>query len=1098
MGHRSAELRATLNATRKLAKKIVKKLKNVVARSLKAEDVKTKLAKAYKLKLSQYLLLMAKLQNQKRSVGKMLVVLGARRSRTGQKLATERKIHNTVDERYRVTMSRQVHSLRSRERKLLRLLNGESARFTNKMAILNRNARALSRIKERMLHVSELELKESEKKLAQSENRLRVQIKTASALIAQARRASRFQKAGLAKETETEHRKGMKAVAHLGRLRKAVEGQVRSHKRGNLKKLSSEKSRLQHLMVIVAKDSKNLAKKRKLMAKQFSKKIKHVAKQSIKAIVRERKWRKWLTATLQREVSQTQGHHNKERQIMRGEKTYAHIIQGLKAMIQGEHGLYNKMSKMLHGAKVKKQRLEFFKHEISKKTRQSGKQQAWRLREMEKLKWGMHGILQRLLKAHAQVKYVLSALKAEKIEGEARLVHTIKRIKKKGVAVHLRARWSSRLNKYKRARAKLYKKLVQSSMLLAKEIEMRQKKIEQQSRQKRRRRRMEINRKHMIGHMRERVKRYAAHLEEQTLKILKKKKSNDASKRRFQEIEVKTLRRLQRKGLGDAVNAKKLHEESLAHSRSLRNKKNEIMTSVLRKRRLREVMIGELAKKKKISTQMRVAQKRSQRYIYHAHKQLEAIKDMKNNLLRLRRKVREQKVKQKHAVNRAAKLDKTIIAGTALLQRVQAESADVVAALRRSRAERAMLMLTLRSWRGNSIKALLREVLAGKGRQIRALERKLKNLEGWRTKRNDKKMKQRIIREVTEEKLAISNSVMELQRVGGRIKHLMNELQSGKYNNNAQLRKFELRKQRRNGKWRRKLHKAENELKHHKARERELIIAFKNARMRVVGLLAKVSAEDAREIKNLKQGTLQAMRAGHRKMWRSISRFIAQQAEKLQQLITVQRRYLLELHHIEKQQSTLLILLRRRNVGTSRALQHVLQRRVQWLREIRKRIKTFKRMMKYLSRKMRNEKHKAINRMRMTNLRGSRRFRKMVLHIRQNFRAAATKESHLVFKLRKAWLRLHKALQRCRRMMRMHVMLRKSGQAKRAQRLSQETRRLTMLLHKEEEKDSLLLKHQRLWTSERVRKWRVKLIKQMKKAHSVTTALALEIKSAKK
>merc|ERR1712137_1380639 len=172
---------------------------------------------------------------------------------------------------------------------------------------------------------------------------------------------------------------GMKAVAHLGRLRKAVEGQVRSHKRGNLKKLSSEKSRLQHLMVIVAKDSKNLAKKKKLMAKQFSKKIKHVAKQSIKAIVRERKWRKWLTATLQREVSQTQGHHNKERQIVRGEKTYAHIIQGLKAMIQGEHGLYNKMSKMLHGAKVKKQRLEFFKHEISKKTRQSGKQHAWYL-----------------------------------------------------------------------------------------------------------------------------------------------------------------------------------------------------------------------------------------------------------------------------------------------------------------------------------------------------------------------------------------------------------------------------------------------------------------------------------------------------------------------------------------------------------------------------------------------------------------------------------------------------------------------------------------------------------------------------------------------
>merc|ERR1712137_860175 len=559
--HRSAELRATLNATRKLVKKIVKKLKNVVARSLKAEDVKTKLAKAYKLKLSQYLLLMAKLQNQKRSVGKMLVVLGARRSRTGQKLATERKIHNTVDERYRVTMSRQVHSLRSRERKLLRLLNGESARFTNKMAILNRNARALSRIKERMLHVSELELKESEKKLAQSENRLRVQIKTASALIAQARRASRFQKAGLAKETETEHRKGMKVVAHLGRLRKAVEGQVRSHQRGNLKKLSSEKSRLQHLMVIVAKDSKNLAKKRKLMAKQFSKKIKHVAKQSIKAIVRERKWRKWLTATLQREVSQTQGHHNKERQIVRGEKTYAHIIQGLKAMIQGEHGLYNKMSKMLHGAKVKKQRLEFFKHEISKKTRQSGKQQAWRLREMEKLKWGMHGILQRLLKAHSQVKHVLSALKAEKIKGEVRLVYTIKRIKNTRFAAHLRALWTSGLNKYKVARAKLYKQLMHKNMLLAKEIKLTGKKMEQQSGQTKRRTRMEIDRKHAIGYMKARIERYAAHLKEQRLKILKRKKNNDASTQQFEERKAKTLRMFKRERVGGAINAEKLREE---------------------------------------------------------------------------------------------------------------------------------------------------------------------------------------------------------------------------------------------------------------------------------------------------------------------------------------------------------------------------------------------------------------------------------------------------------------------------------------------------------------------------------------------------------
>merc|ERR1712137_1219859 len=240
--------------------------------------------------------------------------------------------------------------------------------------------------------------------------------------------------------------------------------------------------------------------------------------------------------------------------------------------------------------------------------------------------------------AHSQVKHVLSALKAEKIKGEVRLVHTIKRIKNTRFAAHLRALWTSRLNKYKVARAKLYKQLMHKNMLLAKEIKLTGKKMEQQSGQTKRRTRMEIDRKHAIGYMKARIERYAAHLKEQRLEILKRKKNNDASTQQFEERKAKTLRRFKRERVGGAINAEKLREESLAHARGLKNKENEITMSVLRKRRLREVMTGEVARKKKISTQMRIAQKRSERYMLHGHEQLKEIKEMQNDLWRLRRR----------------------------------------------------------------------------------------------------------------------------------------------------------------------------------------------------------------------------------------------------------------------------------------------------------------------------------------------------------------------------------------------------------------------------------------------------------------------------
>merc|ERR1712137_525389 len=185
------------------------------------------------------------------------------------------------------------------------------------------------------------------------------------------------------------------------------------------------------------------------------------------------------------------------------------------------------------------------------------------------------------------------------------------------------------------------------------------------------------------------------------------------------------------------------------------NKENEITRSVLVKKRLREVMIGEVAKTQKITAQLRIAQKRSRKYIHHGYEQLKAIKKMQNKLRRLRRNVMEQNVKQRQAMSRAAKLDKIIIARAALLRRVQAEHANVVAAFRRTRAERVMLTFKQRSLKGSSIEALhVHKAFAGKTRQIRALERKLKNLKRRRTKHNEEKMRQKIISEIKEEKLA--------------------------------------------------------------------------------------------------------------------------------------------------------------------------------------------------------------------------------------------------------------------------------------------------------------------------------------------------------
>merc|ERR1712063_171773 len=180
---------------------------------------------------------------------------------------------------------------------------------------------------------------------------------------------------------------------------------------------------------------------------------------------RERRWRRQLTAVAQWESRQVPSRHNREWHLRSGEKKYQHIIRELRAKIQAQKGSHARKSKTLLKKEV--MRVE---GKILRELRQFRAKEASRLRELKNFKLRMQEISQRLLKAHVKAKFVLSSLKAEKMKGEARLLQAINSAREKGISAHTRARWASKLNKYKNERARLYRKIIAQNADLAKKL----------------------------------------------------------------------------------------------------------------------------------------------------------------------------------------------------------------------------------------------------------------------------------------------------------------------------------------------------------------------------------------------------------------------------------------------------------------------------------------------------------------------------------------------------------------------------------------------------------------------------------------------------
>lgn len=156
------------------------------------------------------------------------------------------------------------------------------------------------------------------------------------------------------------------------------------------------------------------------------------------------------------------------------ERRYERTIQLLRARIQVEHGLRVRRSKMLY---INQRRLEHAKRKIFQLGGQIETEKALHRTDMKNLKLRMQVISRRLLKTHAQVKVVLSGLKAEDMKNQARLQQGTKHAKGMQPAGLMRMHWSKRFNKYRNHMAKLHKNFFQQNIDLAKRVEMEQKSL---------------------------------------------------------------------------------------------------------------------------------------------------------------------------------------------------------------------------------------------------------------------------------------------------------------------------------------------------------------------------------------------------------------------------------------------------------------------------------------------------------------------------------------------------------------------------------------------------------------------------------------------
>merc|ERR1712137_231761 len=791
--HRSAQrFQAKLKVARDEVVKIANKLKNVIKKSQRLRDARARVTHVYKRKLTLYFLQLRRLENKKTKLEKMYNVFSARfvkQGSLGRKRAAERKTFKGAASHEKTIMLRKIHNLKSREGKLYVRVKKETGRYVNKMIILNKNTRMLAKLKRRMIHKLEWKIKKSQMELVRRSNRLNVQIALENRLVRHAWRASKFEEAHLAKQVDIERRKRRQEVVQLRHRRETLQSEVRHHRSGVPNKSFHENNKhLKHLTIAVERGAEKFAKQRIMMARRLAAEARRVAQKSVGSMERERRWRRQLTAVAQWESRQVHSRHNREWHLRSGEKKYQHIIRELRAKIQVQKGSHARKSKTLLKKEV--MRVE---GKILRELRQFRAKEASRRRELKNFKLRMQEISQRLLKAHVKAKFVLSSLKAEKMKGEARLLHAINSAREKGISAHTRARWSSKPNKYKNERAQLYRKIIEQNADLAKKLRLGRKSFAKAQRVLAEEVR-EVKREKVLKHVRVRSKQYFVHLKEEKAEMLKVERRNKVFIRKLAEQKSKTLEKLQREREEHAIKEGRLHQENIAFEKEFENNERDIVMLKRMKKRLLKVVMGERLKSEKYVAHARSAQVTFHSHVIHRRGLSEALKIMKARLWKMEKESKKERLKTKIAGERAAILKKRKVESIGWSRRVQKIHNVLLAELRRRELERARLMVRRRILHDDFVKThLARRAISRKIRRIRSLEHILEKMKGrGRTYYEAaRRMRKKAVVEISRIKLAKLNVVRKLRRVQKRMQDKLRELHSGKYKTMKSLRKLE-------------------------------------------------------------------------------------------------------------------------------------------------------------------------------------------------------------------------------------------------------------------------------------------------------------------
>merc|ERR1712137_1252248 len=312
-------------------------------------------------------------------------------------------------------------------------------------------------------------------------------------------------------------------------------------------------------------------------------------------------------------------------------------------------------------------------------------------REVKYLRLRMQEIARRLLKAHVRVKGALSFLKAEKIKGEARLTRAINRAKKERAVEHVRALWASRLDKYKNERAKLYEKMIQRSVVLARKVKTGRKRFANGQRllaagvQ-------EARETHVLKAVREKLKQYSAYLREKKIEISRTNGQNEVLIRRLNKEKSKTSTEMKRQRESHTTKAEILQEKKTAFRKQFERDERDIALLKRMKKRLLRRMAREIIKSEKYAAQARNSRGNFRNKAILRRELSQTLRAMKNSLWEMARQTKEQRMKTIEVRGRAALLRKRKVESTALLKRVQKKRMSAVTESRRMRWERARLI----------------------------------------------------------------------------------------------------------------------------------------------------------------------------------------------------------------------------------------------------------------------------------------------------------------------------------------------------------------------------------------------------------------------